>query len=227
MYGTFLHLGAGPLIAVLAATAFSGTVTAAFYGGMKVAMVGTMVGVMTTISYLIAADHPEHMAPVLLIALVAGAIAGLLFSSWVRIAARPLGPVLSGLLSGLVWGGVIALSWKLVAEPYKFVVAAAIAAGLVGVSFIYLVRWIGPRCAQWIPPPVSGAFVASMIAAVVAGSMWLVGSTTSGMADIATLHSVDRIMALVPDGLSGGLVGGAMAGVVLELFGVEWGVKEL
>jgi fructose-specific phosphotransferase system IIC component len=57
-----------------------------------------------------------------------------------------------------------------------------------------------------------------MVAAVVGASMWMVAGTTA-MLDLETKNAVDQVLAEVPAGFLGGLLGGAVTGIVLELLG--------
>ena len=57
------------------------------------------------------------------------------------------------------------------------------------------------------------------MAAVVGASMWMVAGTTTAALDLETKSAVDRVLAEVPAGFIGGMLGGAVTGLLLELLG--------
>jgi len=222
LHGVFRYLELSQGAALLAATAASGMVTAAFYGAMKVGLLGTMTGVLTTIAYLIAFSHPERLLPVMLVAAAAGAVTGSLYAVVLQVPQRPLGQALTGLIAGLLAGVGLAGLQRLYGAELGLLPLSGIAVALVGLLFIVLVERVSIRCARWVPGMLSSLVVTAVIAAVVAASMWLVGSTTSIGLTIAAKASIEALLAQVPSGLLGGALGGALAGALLELLGVDW-----
>jgi fructose-specific phosphotransferase system IIC component len=58
-----------------------------------------------------------------------------------------------------------------------------------------------------------------LIAGVVGASIWIMGGTTAGSLDSETQAAIDRVLSNVPAGFMGGLLGGAVTGMVLEVLG--------
>jgi hypothetical protein len=204
---------------VVAAAVSAAMTTAAFYSAMPVALMGAMSGVVASIGYLIVAG------PMLDLRIIAGVAAGLgvlggAFVAWTSQAgARPLAETLTGLLAGLGAGVVLALVLALYPQPVgPFVMAAGIVA-LVGSLFQLNEHWIVQAVHGWLPDTVAGPLVAAMVAAVVGASMWMVAGTTTATMDLATKSAVDRVLAEIPSGFLGGLLGGAVTGILLELLG--------
>ncbi len=227
LYGVFRYFEYAEPVALLAAAATSGTVTAAFYGAMKVALLGTMTGVLTTVGYLIAFSHPERMLPVMTAAAAAGVVTGSLYAAAAEMPQRPLGQALTGLIAGLLGGVGLAGVQRFYSLELDFVAVSGIAVVMVGLLFIFLVQRVSVRCARWVPVQLSSPAVAAVIGAVVAGSMWLIGSTTSMGLGVAEKASIDAMLAQVPSGLLGGGLGGGLAGILLLLFGVDWRVGRI
>ncbi len=203
---------------VVAAVAAAMT-TAAFYSAMPVALVGAAAGVVSCVGYLVVAGPRLDLAVMAGAAAVMGLVAGTFFTWMVHGGSRPLAETLTGLLAGLGAGVILSLVLVLTPVPLgPFVMAAGIVA-LVGSLFQLNEHWIIRTCHGWLPGAIAAPLVAALIAAVVAACIWMVGGTTTAALDIETRGAIDRVLTQVPAGFIGGLLGGAVTGVVLELLG--------
>ena len=99
-----------------------------------------------------------------------------------------------------------------------FVLAFGVVA-LVGTFFQISERWLVARSAAWLPAVLSAPAVAGLIAAVVGASIWILGGTTADLYDSGTHDAAGRVLTEIPSGLVGGLLGGAVTGILLELLG--------
>ena len=205
-----------PLIVAAAAAAMT---TSAFYSAMPVALVGAMAGVLSSIGYLIATGQEVELLMIVGIAALAGVVAGG-FYAWVSTAgSRPLAETLTGLSAGLLAGGSLALVLSVTSEPVGMFVLSAGVVALVGTFFQLSERWLVSRSIPLLPGVLSAPVVAGLIAAVVGASIWIVGGTTAAMLDASSREAIDHVLKDVPPGLLGGMLGGALTGIVLELFG--------
>jgi len=203
---------------VLGAVAAAMT-TAAFYSAMPVALVGATAGVVASIGYLIAAEQVIDLSAITAISGLAGLVAGSFFTWMVRRTARPLAETLTGMLAGL--GAGIILTLVLMLYPYpigSFVMAAGVVA-LVGALFQLNEHWIVQTCHGWLPDGIAAPLVAGLIAAVIGASVWIMGGSTAAALDLETKIAIDHVLREVPSGFIGGMLGGAVTGLVLELFG--------
>ncbi|WP_338116066.1 spermidine synthase [Thiocystis violacea] len=205
-----------PLIIAAAAAAMT---TSAFYSAMPVALVGSMAGVLASIGYLIATGQEVELLMIVGIAGVTGLIAGSFYSWIVTGGSRPLAETLTGLIAGLLAGGSLALVLSVTAEPVGMFVLAAGVVALVGTFFQVSERWLVSRSIPWLPGVISAPVVAGLIAAVVGASIWILGGTTAAMLDTRSQDAITHVLNDVPPGLLGGMLGGALTGIVLELFG--------
>ena len=209
-----------PLVVGAAAAAMT---TSAFYSAMPVALVGAMAGVVASIGYLMVMGHRVELLFIAGVAALAGLVAGFFYSWMGKGGMRPLAQTLAGLMSGLIAGGVLSLGLSVTgSEISMFVLAAGIVA-LVGGLFILSARWIVSTSSGWCPRTLSAPVVASLIAAVVGASVWIMGGTTAAALDATTKSAIDEVIAQVPSGFLGGMLGGAITGVLLELIGVHLG----
>lgn len=205
-----------PLVIAAAAAAMT---TSAFYSAMPVALVGAMAGVLASIGYLIATGQQVELMAIVGIAALIGVIAGGFYSWIVKSGSRPLAETLTGLLAGVLAGTVIAVVLTVFgAQVGMFVLAAGVVA-LVGTFFQVSERWLVGRSVAWLPAGLSAPVVAGLIAAVVGASIWIVGGTTSAMLDVGTKQEISYVLRDIPPGLTGGLLGGALTGILLELLG--------
>ncbi len=205
-----------PLIAAAAAAAMT---TSAFYSAMPVALVGSMAGVLASIGYLIATGQEVDLMMIVGIAGLVGLVAGGFYSWIVTGGSRPLAETLTGLIAGLLAGGSLALVLWLTGQQIGMFVLAAGVVALVGTFFELSERWLVSRSIPWLPGIISAPVVAGLIAAVVGAGIWIVGGTTAAMLDPMSKDAIGQVLRDVPPGLLGGLLGGALTGIVLEMFG--------
>lgn len=210
---------------VLGAVAAAMT-TAAFYSAMPVALVGATAGVVASIGYLIVAGHRLELAMIAGIAGAVGFVAGSFFAWIVRRNARPLAETLTGMLAGLGAGFVLSLVITLYPEPVgPFVMAAGVVA-LVGALFQLNEHWVVQRCHGWLPDGLAAPLVSGLIAAIVGVSIWIMGGSAAAGLDMETKGAVDRVLSEMPTGFIGGMLGGAVTGMVLELLGFHLEERE-
>lgn len=203
---------------VLAAVAAAMT-TAAFYSAMPIALVGATAGVVASIGYLMASGHLIELPIISGVAAAAGVVAGSFYTWMVRRSARALAETLTGMLAGLGAGVLLTLMLALYpAQVGSFVMAAGIVA-LVGTLFQLNEHWIVRLCHGWLPDGLAAPLVAGLIGAVVGASIWIMGGTTAVSLDMETRAAVDRVLGEMPAGFFGGMLGGAVTGLVLELLG--------
>lgn len=193
--------------------------TVAFYSSMQVAMVGATSGVVASIGYLIVASQRIDLAAITGVAAVLGAINGLFFTWIIRRTARPLAETLTGLLAGLGAGVILSVVLTFYPGELSALVLAAGIVALVGSLFQLNEHWIVQLCSGWLPAGLAAPMVSALIAAVVAGSIWMMSGTSAAAMDLGTKAVIDGVVNDVPRGFIGGMLGGAITGLVLELLG--------
>lgn len=90
-----------------------------------------------------------------------------------------------------------------VAEPVGVFVLAAGVVALVGALFEISERWLVRLGIAWLPGVVSAPLVAGLVAAVVAGSVWILGSTTATVLDTRTQQAIAEVLNDIPPGSLG------------------------
>ncbi|MGQ9831972.1 MAG: spermidine synthase [Thermochromatium sp.] len=203
---------------VMASAAASMT-TMAFYSAMPVALVGSMAGVLVSIGYLIVIGHPVEWLMILGLSAGTGILGGT-FYSWVTVGgSRSLAETLTGLLIGLVAAILLSLVLWFVDEPVGVFALTAGLVALTGTLFELSERRLVRFGITWLPGIVSAPLVAGLVAAVVAGGIWMLGSTTAIIPDAHTQQAIAKVWDDIPPGLLGGSLGGALTSLVLEIFG--------
>jgi hypothetical protein len=125
-----------------------------------------------------------------------------------------LAQTLAGLISGLATGGVLALGLAVAdAKIGMFGLPACVVASVGGLFQLFR-RWIVSTSSGWCPSTASAPVVAGLIAAVVGASVWIMGGTTASAVDAATKDAIDGVLIQNPSGLFGGMLGGAVTGVL-------------
>ena len=220
LHEVFGMLGGARWLMLTLAVALAGAVTSAFFGAMQVALLGTMVGVLVGIFYLMLGLDAERPLLLLAAAMGAGLVAGSLYSGRSAIRSRPLGQTVSGLLAGFVAGPILHLLAGALDFRGKPLLLAAVAVSLVGVFYLIASRWILTLCSEWMSAKLSGPVVAGLVATAVATSMWLIGGSVTGGAQLPEAAIAERLFPIT-QGLIGGALGGAIGGAVLEILGID------
>ena len=219
LHRILLVVGLTGWLPLVVAAATASMTTTAFYSAMPVALVGSMAGVLASIGYLIVIGHDIDLLMISGLAAGTGVVAGGFYSWMVAGGSRPLAETLTGLLSGLLAGTLLSLALWFVGEPVGVFVLAAGMVALAGALFEVSERWLVRLGIVWLPGVVSAPLVAGLIAAVVAGSIWILGNTTATVLDARTQQAIAQVLQDIPSGLLGGLLGGSMTGILLEIFG--------
>jgi hypothetical protein len=220
LYQVLLALGLEGWQPFVFGGAIAAMTTSAFYGSMPVALIGAMAGMLGSIGTLMFGQQPVALPVIAGVCALTGLVVGL-FHSWVLPGtARPLGVILTGLLAGGTAGVLMAWGLDLLGAPIgPFVIAAGIV-GLVGTLFQLTRPHILRGCFTWLPQGLGTPVVAALIAAVVGaavGIMSWIGDTGPGQ---SVVDGIQQMFAAMPTGFLGGMVGGALTGVILELAGI-------
>jgi hypothetical protein len=203
---------------VVAATAAAVTTTA-FYSAMPVALTGAMAGVLASIGALILVGNDLGFPPMAAAGGITGVAAGGFYAWMAESGGRPLAEALTGLLAGLIAGGALAAMVTLTEQQVSTLVLAAGVVALVGTLFQVSDRWIVDHVAALLPGGLSAALVAGLIATLVASSIWVLGGTTAFALGGAASDAMGQVRQEIGPGFLGGLLGGAVTGLVLELVG--------
>jgi len=206
---------------ILVGTAIAAVTTTAFYSAMPVALVGAMAGVLASVGTLMATGHRIQLLLIAGVAACTGVVAGS-FYGWInRGGGRPLAETLTGLLSGLCSGGLMAFGLAFYSGPVSMFWLAAGIVALVGTLFQFSEQRIVGGIVRWCPRSLSAPVVAGLIAAVVGASVWVMGGTTAMALDTETKAAIGQVLQQVPSGFFGGMLGGAVAGILLESAGAH------
>jgi hypothetical protein len=209
-----------PWLIVTLATAIAGTITAAFFGAMLIALMAAMAGVLSAVGYLVAAGSGGSLLPLILIAAAVAALFGTAMPKSETLRVRALGHAASGLAAGLVAGPATTVTVAVFDLPLDGPYTAGVAVAFVGILFIIISRIVTPACPDWLSRRFSAPVVAAVVAATVAVALWTVGTSfTAGGTPIAP-GDVQTIFGSVPWSLVGGAVGGALGGAGLEVLGI-------
>ncbi|KAA6184191.1 spermidine synthase [Thiohalocapsa marina] len=219
LYQVLSVLGLAGWQPVLLGAVAAAMTTAAFYSAMQLALVGATAGVVASVAYLIVFGPQIELALIAGLAGVAGIVAGAAFAWIGRRNARPLAETLTGLIAGLGAGIVLMVLLQVYPQPIGPLVMAAGVVALVGALFQLNEHWMLQACHGWLPAGLAAPLVAGLIAAVVGAGIWVISGTTIAALDMATRGAVDQVLGDVPYGMLGGLLGGAVTGLVLELLG--------
>jgi hypothetical protein len=221
LHALLLLLGLDGWQALIGGAAIAAITTSAFYSAMPVALVGAMAGVLASIGTLMATGHQMRLLPLAGTAGIVGLVAGAFYAWMVRGGGRPLAETLTGLLAGVAAGAAMAVGLSVYGAEVGMLVTAAGVVALVGSLFQLSERWVVATFSGRFPRTLSGPVVSGLIAAVVGASIWVMGGATASALDGTSKLAIDQVLAQVPTGFLGGMLGGAITGVLLELMGAH------
>lgn len=221
----FEHLGAGPA-AYVAAAALAGGAGAVLYTGREVALLGTGIGVLLGVLTLLVAPHLLSFQHAALVAAATAALIGLHPAFPARCDRQVPSRVLVGVATGALCGAVLALAEPLHPEPFS---TFALLAFLVSVNGVLYVATLGPLLTltgrmrvALLPFSWVQALVAAYLAALAAGSVWIMAAPLLGDGGALMQATSDAIYRHLPMALLGGIFGGSVAGAVLGIFRFPW-----
>ncbi|NKN31620.1 hypothetical protein [Marichromatium bheemlicum] len=216
--------------AYVPAAALAGAVGAVLYGAREISLMATAIGGVVGVATLIVRNGMLGFMESALLAAVLAAVVGALVPFRARCSRHVPGKTLAGLMTGALVGAAVAFAES--RQPGGFAVFAVLLflVSVNGVLYVSTVPgWVGlaQRLLRetrlcWLIE----ALVMALLAGVAAGSVWLISGplVVAGQgwwvpASLA-LHQ-DIAQAVV-----GAVIGGALAGLLLELFRFPW-VHEL
>ncbi|NEV61312.1 hypothetical protein G3446_05240 [Thiorhodococcus minor] len=212
------------------ASGLAGGAGAVLYGARELALISTGIGALAGVAVLILLPDGATLANVIVVASVLAATVGLTVSFPRRCSRHVPGKLLAGLVAGAFGGAVLAVVEPLHPVAFSTFAILVFLVSVNGVLYVGSVRW-------WIqvsrrlklesrPCYLIEAGVMAILAGVAAGSVWMVVSpllgAEGGVSQLAALTMHHEIQAAVV----GGLLGGGLAGFLLELFRFSW-VHEL
>jgi len=219
LYEILSALGLGGWQPPVVAAAAAAVTTTAFYSAMPVALTGAMAGVLASIGALILFGNDLEITVMAGAGGGAGAVAGSFYAWMAGSGGRPFAETLTGLLAGLIAGGVLATVVALTGHQVGTQVLAAGVVALVGSLFQVSERWMVSHGAALLPGGLSAALVAGIVATLVAASIWLMAGATAFALEGGAQDILAQVRHEIRPGFLGGLLGGAVTGLTLELLG--------
>lgn len=212
--------------AYIAAAALAGGAGAALYTGREVALLGTGVGVVVGVASLLIAPEILSFQHAGLVAGVIAALAALHPSFPVRCDRQVPARVLVGLVTGALCGSLLGVAESLHPEPFSAFALLAVLASVNGILYVAsvgpLLTWLrgrrlGSVPCNWIEPLVAGS-----LAALAAGSVWVMDAPVLVHPSALLLSTSDAVYRELALALLGGVFGGSLAGALLGAFGFPW-----
>jgi len=221
----FERLGAGPG-AYAAAAALAGAAGAALYGSHELALVGTGIGAIVGVLLLTSAADLLSFTQAAAVAAALAALVGLLVSFPGQCTRRVPGKVLAGLTTGAACGALLAATLPLGPRPFSPFVMLALLVSVNGALYVTSVRWWTDRISRLRiaarPCRLIEALVLAALAGLAAGGVWLMAGPLLGDESGLVGAVAATIYDALPYAALGGILGGAVAGALLEAFGFAW-----
>ena len=214
-----VSFGAGDT-AVIPAAALAGSVGAAFYGSLRVALLGTLSGLAAGIAYFFITDTPEY-GQLALISGVLGLGVGFIYGLLNPSVSGALMKALTGLTAGALAGSLL---WLLIDLGFALgdPVVSGLLAPLTGVFYVIGIFQVVDRLECKLPLPLVGALVACVLSIIFAGSIWVVHNALLEAVDAATIQNQNGSLTAILGCVTCAIIGGAIAGGSFSLLGLPW-----
>lgn len=214
------------LYAYALAAALAGGAGAVLYGARELALISTGIGALAGVAVLIVLPDQSTLTNVVVIASILAATVGLTFSFPRRCSRNVPGKLLAGLVAGAFGGVILALVEPLHPAPFSSFSTLVFLVSVNGVVYVGSVRW-------WVslsrkiklesrPCYLIESATMAVLAGIAAGSVWMVAApllgSEPGISQLASITMHHEIKGAI----LGGLLGGGVAGFLLELFRFSW-----
>lgn len=221
----FERLGAGSG-AWAAAAALAGAAGAVLYGSHELALVATGIGAVAGVLLLTTAGEVLSFTQCVALTVGLAALVGLLVPFPGQCTRQVPGKVMAGLSTGAVCGLGLALVQSASPAPIPLAAVLAVLVAVNGSLYVATVRrWIalaarlrGPTS----PCRLVESLVLATLAGLAAGSVWLMAGPLLGESSGLVSAVGTAIYAGLPQAALGGILGGMVAGALLETFGLAW-----
>ncbi|WP_242523166.1 hypothetical protein [Thiocystis minor] len=219
-------LGFGGSTYVIAA-AVTGAVTAVLYGARELSLISSAIGAGVGVILLIALTGPSAFVYTALSAAAIAAAVGLLVRFPTRCSMNVASKALAGLAAGAVGGTVLAIAEPFHAAPFSLFVVLAFLVSINGVLYVASVRqwvaWTHRFCQTSFPCNLAEAAIMAILAGVAAGSVWMVSGPLTNIDPGLWWQAASLGMhQQIPQAVLGGLFGGGIAGILLQIFRFSW-----
>ena len=208
------------------AAALAGAAGAVLYGSHELALLATGIGAAVGVLILTTASDLLSFTQCVAVAAGLAALVGLLIPFPGQCTRQVPAKVMAGLTSGAVCGLGLALVQSVSAFPIPLYIVLAALVGINGSLYVATVRgWIalaarlrGPST----PCRLVESLVLATLAGLAAGSVWMMAGPLLGESSGLVGAVGTAIYAGLPQAAAGGIVGGVVAGALLEMFGLAW-----
>lgn len=209
--------------ATIPAAALAGAAGAALYGARQVALAGTLLGLMVGAVVLLGPGYIPLWQVVLPAVLVSGLL-GAMVRFPTRCSLRVPGKVLAGLAAGVLGGTLLALVEPLHPQEFHVTGILAFLVSANGILYVASARWWMAMAVQQGRRAcmLTQSAVIAVLAGISAGSLWVVGGPFVGAVDPVYADLIAAIGREVPYAVLGGVLGGGVAGAMLEAFRFPW-----
>ncbi|WP_295404831.1 hypothetical protein [uncultured Thiocystis sp.] len=209
------------------AAAVTGAVTAVLYGARELSLISSAIGAAVGVILLIVLTGPSAFVYAALGAAAIAATVGLIVRFPTRCSMNVASKALAGLAAGAVGGTILALAEPFHAAPFSLFVVLAFLVSINGVLYVAsLRRWVALThrfCQTAFPCNLVEAAIMAILAGVAAGSVWMVSGPLTNIDPELWWQAASLGMhQQIPQAVLGGLFGGGIAGILLQIFRFSW-----
>lgn len=218
---TLLFLGFGGW-APIPSAALAGAAAAAVYASMPIAVIATLVGIVSSTVYLVAVPEPIGLLSVALVSALAGGFAGFLLRFPARFSHGVPADAIAGLATGAGAGLLVALIAWMYPQELNIGVVVGLTISATGILWVGTEPWWITRIEHGLSRNTIEVIVSAVLAGLAGGSIWAVGGPVLKVVDPANQAIISRILDQIPAGVVGGIIGAAAAGMLLQALASRW-----
>lgn len=209
----------------LIAATVTGTTTAVLYGARELSLISSGIGAGVGVVLLIVLGEQSAFIPTILIAAIVATAAGLTIRFPTRCSTHVGAKAMSGLVAGALGGSLLIIIDFLQTTPVSLFIALAVLVSINGLLYVVSLRgWVAllQRHHTSYPCYLIETAIMALLATVAAGSVWMVSGPLMDSDGSLWQAASLSMHAQLPQAILGGLVGGGIAGMALELFRLSW-----
>jgi hypothetical protein len=207
--------------AYVPAAAFAGAAGAALYGSMPIAIIGTLTGIFSVSAYMMVLGGQIGLLRAAGVGGVFGTIVGIFVKFPARFSQGVPAKSIVGLLTGLTAGLLVSVSAVVFGDALDLRVAVAVLVAVNGILYVAAVRQLVGSIQSHLPRTLIEAVVCGVLSATAGAAIWLVGGPILRVVDPSYHQVINHILEQIPLAAVGGIIGGAIAGALLEAMGVK------
>ncbi len=204
-------------------TAAAGGLGALIYGSMRLSIIVAVTVNTVAILYLLLGGDAIDLKWIALSGCLSGSLIGGIYGLRVKDSRvfRAEAKIIAGMVAGTIATLCLALPLLTVGQIPLFWTTMFLCP-LTGLVYVSIVPGFVCRCCQLLAPVADGALVGGGVGAIIAVLFWIMVGSLHGNLAAAEQTFIQQTLLLLPDGVSGAVIGASSLGFLRTVAGAKW-----